>query len=100
MSQEYKFTGNERATTIEHNNAGCIVVTYHNTQVVSIDKQSGFITFDTGGYETATTRRRMNQACNTFALPFRAYIEDFALYVENLNTGKVYSDFPLLVRYI
>lgn len=51
------FTGHETATTVTDDS-----VTYHQTRVAHYDRSEGVITLDTGGWFTATTKRRMNQA--------------------------------------
>lgn len=45
-----------------------LVVTYHQTAIVRADKES--ILLDTGGYKTATTKKKMNQAARQFGLDF------------------------------
>lgn len=47
-------------------------VQYHQTVVVSRDAE-GTITLDSGGWRTATTKTRMNQAANQFGLGFQVY---------------------------
>ena len=44
-------------------------VVYHNTEVVRVDATS--ITLNSGGYKTATTKTRMNQAANQFDLGYQ-----------------------------
>lgn len=65
---------------------GSTVITYHSTQVVSFNQQ--FINLRSGGYETVTTKRRMNEASSTFGLGFQVYQEKFYWYVT--YKGKVY----------
>lgn len=43
-------------------------IIYHGTKVVVFSKDT--ITLNTGGYKTATTKRRMNEVSDTFALGF------------------------------
>jgi len=50
------------------------IVKYHNTEVVRFNKKR--IKLDTGGYDTKTTRRRMNQASNEFKLGYRVYTKN------------------------
>lgn len=58
------------ATSIRTEN-GFTIVRYHNTDVVKYT--SGLIALDTGGYFTATTKRRMNEASVTFGLHYHVY---------------------------
>ena len=50
---------------------GRISVVYHNTLVV--EATPDYITLNTGGWFTATTRTRMNQASNQFDLGYGVY---------------------------
>lgn len=63
--------------------AGKTRVRYHNTDVVSFD--SSTIELDTGGWKTATTKTRMNQAANQFGLGFSVGQErgEWWIYPEN-----------------
>jgi hypothetical protein len=47
------------------------IVYYHNTPVVSFTPS--YITLDTGGWETSTTKRRMNQVSAEFNLGYSVY---------------------------
>ena len=98
MTNNDHFTGNEKATTISRTNDITRVV-YHHTEVVTIDHMKREVTFRTGGWETATTRRRMNQACNAFDLPFRVYIRDYGLYVSHVDFDNEYGVFPLTLGF-
>jgi hypothetical protein len=66
------------ATKVEHRGLETFV-RYHNTDVVQFD--SLYITLDTGGWETATTKLRMNQTSNQFNLGFSVYQKDFQWFV-------------------
>lgn len=50
---------------------GLLIVRYHSTDVVIVDR--GEITLNTGGWKTATTKNRMNQAAAEFRLNYRVY---------------------------
>ncbi len=72
------------ATTI----AACgdlTVITYHSTQIVAFDRHN--ITLRTGGWDSVTTRRKMNQAAIHFDLPFRVYRKDGCSLVQRLTDG-------------
>lgn len=56
-------------------------VIYHNTEVVKLDRDTGTITLDTGGYKTVTTKRRMNQAAYQFDLAFTVFQKDHKWFV-------------------
>lgn len=70
----------QHATTIATDSDGFIVVTYHQTQVVKFNRKK--IILNTGGYNTASTRLRMNQASNQYSLGFRVFQKKFKLFVE------------------
>jgi len=49
-------------------NDGVIGVTYHRTQIVNATDDT--ITLRTGGWQTVTTKRKLNQASQQFALGY------------------------------
>lgn len=53
------------ATKVRHD-GGYIIVRYHNTDVIKFT--SGVIRLDNGGWITATTALRINQACHQYGL--------------------------------
>lgn len=55
-------------------------VVYHSTIVVKWNGDE--IVLDTGGYETVTTKLRMNQASTQYGLGFYVYQKDFQWYVK------------------
>lgn len=71
------------ATTVQ-NDDGVISVTYHNTEVVRVEGRlisDQKVTLNTGGYFTNTTKTRMNQTSQQFALGFYVYQKDYDWYV-------------------
>ena len=50
---------------------GVTRVTYHSTDVVTFDAEK--ITLDSGGWLTATTKKRINQASDQFDLGYHVY---------------------------
>jgi len=67
-------------TTITRDEAGATYVTYHRTVIVKFDDRS--ITLNTGGWDSVTTRRKMNQAARQFGLPFGVYRKAHVTYVQ------------------
>lgn len=55
------------------------IVRYHSTDVISWDDKE--IVLNSGGYRSATTKLRMNQASNQFDLGIRVFQEDYEWYV-------------------
>ena len=82
MSQQHKI--GKHATTVLNRDLGNgvrqIVVTYQGTDVVKV-APDGKITLDSGGWETATTKTRMNQAASELGLPYHVYQKKFKWYV-------------------
>jgi hypothetical protein len=78
MGQMSKISKNN--TAISRNADGSIVVRLHSTDVVTV-ATDGTVTLNTGGWNTVTTRARMNQAANEFNLGFRVFQEKHSLYV-------------------
>jgi len=74
-------TVGKHRTTVSDNrgNGGDLTVTYHSTKVVTVRSGVGYladhwrIILDSGGYRTATTKSRMNQAANEYDLGFSVY---------------------------
>ncbi len=71
-----------RATAIESDEEGTHV-RYHSTNVVSFTCKA--VTLRSGGWRTATTKRRMNQASQQFGLGFTVYQKDFGWFVDLWN---------------
>ena len=68
---------------------GLISVTYHETKVVKVTRET--ITLDTGGWKTNTTKTRMNQASNEFDLRYRVYQKAGVWYVEFNNETREFE---------
>ena len=83
-------------TTIS-NDGGKTAVRYHYTDVVTFDNNT--ITLNTGGWPTATTKRRMNETSAEFSLGFNVYQKRSAWFVEYKGkTIKYPGDMLLLDR--
>lgn len=54
-------------------------VTYHKTQIVAFDSRN--IVLRTGGWDSVTTRRKMNQAARQFGLNYGVYRDKGESYV-------------------
>ena len=70
--------GNHKTSII--NNNSITSVCYHNTEVVKITDNK--IILNSGGWLTATTKRRMNQASLSYGLGFSVYQVNFSWYVD------------------
>lgn len=68
MSQQAKVRGTATSIRTVGNST---IVRYHNTDVVIFNSED--ITLDCGGWKTATTKTRMNQAANQFDLGYHVF---------------------------
>ena len=67
---------------------GQTIVRYHNTDVVKFN--CCFITLNTGGWDTATTKVRMNQTSNQFNLNYKVVQKNFEWFAK--VEGKALAD--------
>lgn len=74
------------ATTV-FNDDGWTVVKYHQTDVVRFNER--FIVLDSGGWQTATTKVRINQTSGQFDLKFHLWQTDFTWIVKLPNGNEV-----------
>ena len=81
--------GTHRTSKVRVDNK--LLVVYHSTPVVQInDTSSGkCVILNNGGWDTATTKTRMNQASNEYGLGFQVFQKDFDWFVK--VGGKVYE---------
>jgi hypothetical protein len=85
----------KHATVVLKNDKTTSVI-YHETPVVKFNNYK--ITLNSGGYKTATTKTRMNQASNEFDLGFRVYQQQKKWYVEYNNQTLNFVDNMVLSR--
>ncbi len=78
MPQLQKVTG--VATSIR-SEQGITTVRYHQTDVFRYDTRAGKITLRSGGWESATTKVRINQCFNQYAPGFSLYQKNGTWYV-------------------
>ena len=70
-------------TTITHRD-GATVCTLHSTDIVKLE--AGNITLNSGGWETVTTKRRMNEVLKEWGLPYSVHQKDFRWFVYDHET--------------
>ena len=89
MAQQYRI--GTTATTHHHDiELGKGDCTYHNTQVVSWErnkKGQTVVTLDSGGWKTQTTKTRMNQCARQYGLKFSVSQRNFKWYVDVTPMG-------------
>ena len=89
MSQQTKL--GKLATSVRQED-GLTVIRYHYTDIVKFDDKR--IILNTGGWYTATTKTRMNQASNQFNLGYKVFQKDNAWFVSYSGKyGNVVEDF-------
>ena len=69
--------GSHKTSVIMEDNV--LLITYHSTIVVKVSDDE--LILNSGGYQTNTTKRRMNQASLQYQLGFSVYQSDFCWYV-------------------
>ena len=69
---------------------GITRIVYHNTAVVKFNNDE--IILNSDGWNTVTTKTRMNQASSQFDLGFSVYQKDFEWFVEYHNKTFDYYD--------
>lgn len=77
MAQQHEI-GKHKTSILTEDNTTKVI--YHNTAVVTFNSDE--IILNTGGYETPTTKTRMNQTSNQFNLGFRVFQKAFDWFVE------------------
>ena len=77
------------ATTIHSDDSGTHVV-YHNTAVVTFTPLT--VTLRNGGWQTVTTKLRMNQTARQFDLNYHVYQQDYQWFVDTPNGTVPFFD--------
>ena len=96
QSPSNKWYRSKRATKVfTDEKAGYNVVRYHNTDVVIWNDNE--IKLDTGGYQTHTTKDRMNQVSREYDLGFYVYQKNFDWYVEYKGETIPFTDSTLIL---
>ena len=73
-------------TAIYHSD-GYTCIRYHSTEVVRFNADE--IVLDSGGWQTVTTKLRMNQASNMFHLGFRVSQRQHEWFVDYYAQGRL-----------
>lgn len=77
-------------TVIFTDESGITRVVYHSTPVVSWGKD--WVELNTGGYRSATTKTRMNQASNQYGLGYRVWQKHWTWYVDKPDNSTEVFD--------
>ena len=85
MSQQTRLSkGNTTVKTVK----GKTVITFYSTDIVKFDSKS--ITLNSGGYQTATTKTRINQASNQFDLGYTIYQRNGEWFVDTATRKEIH----------
>lgn len=88
MAQTSRISKNN-TVVLNENNVTTVIL--HQTRVVTVDYNERKITFNTGGWMTATTVARMNQAMNEFSLPYCVGRAGGVMAARNHQTGEEFK---------
>lgn len=78
-----------KGNTTVHNCSEYLIVALHNTNIFLIDKTEDTIRLKSGGWETVTTKQRLNQASEDYHCGFHVYQKNFVWYVALKNGDTV-----------
>lgn len=94
MSQNQIFRGPNRAI-LRHAGSpgfpGCTDYILHSTVIVKV-WDDGFVTLNSGGFRTATTKTAMNQVLNENGIPLQVFQRDGSWFVSHPLEGLVFED--------
>jgi hypothetical protein len=93
MPQQYKIGKYNTTVRMEDNTT---IVTLYNTDIVKVSYDS--IILNTGGWDTPTTKTRMNQTSNQFNLGFRVYQKNYSWFVDYNGETLQFSDNKITLR--
>ena len=77
MTQQQR-VGTHKTNIVQHE--GMTSIVYHSTAVVQFNSDK--IILNSGGWDTRTTKTRMNQASNQYGLGFEVYQVNYSWYVD------------------
>mgnify|MGYP001369226704 FL=1 len=69
-----------------------VTVQYWHTDVVTANLLTGEVTLNTGGWQSVTTKSRMNQTSAEYNLGFAVYQKDWQLFVRKSDRTEIPFD--------
>ena len=66
-----------------------VIVTLHSTTIVVYNRLAETVTLNSGGWQTVTTKARMNQVAKHYGLPFGVYQQNHEWFVQVANLKEV-----------
>lgn len=91
MSQQTRL--GTHATTVRYEN-GATIVRYHQTDILKFNEDK--IILNTGGWNTTTTKKRLNQASAQFGLNYHVYQKNYDWLVEYKGRVIIWIE-PILI---
>ena len=82
--------------TVTYTLEGMTSVVYHSTAVVQFNNDK--IILNSGGWDTRTTKSRMNQASNQYGLGYEVYQVNYSSYVDYNGETIPFEDGMILDR--
>jgi hypothetical protein len=65
-----------------------VVVRLHHTNIFGLDRGTGGVTLNSGGWRTVTTKKRINECLEEYGIPLRVYQRKFDWYVDMYVMGE------------
>jgi hypothetical protein len=78
--------GRNKVHTTVRNEGADTIVRYHDTDIVRFNHD--YVWLNTGGFNTATTKRRINQAAEKYDLGFWVYQKDHEWFIQEESYGE------------
>jgi len=63
-----------------------VVVRLHHTNIFVLDRSTGGVTLNSGGWRTVTTKRRINECLAEYGIPLRVWQSNFDWYVYRMDS--------------
>jgi hypothetical protein len=83
LIQKIKKSVGKHCTTVVETPEGHIDITYHSTIIARVMPAFGKVVLETGGFETVTTKRRMNQVLSALSPSGEPYGPSWGVFQKN-----------------
>jgi hypothetical protein len=91
----FKHRGKTKVATLQHKSERGEIVTYHDTDI-AILRPDGTVTLNSGGWLTATTKKRMNQAFDNWGFTIRVEQTKGEWSIRNYKTQQMVAFFDYI----
>ena len=79
-------------TRVEKNDEGDTSIYLHNNRIAFVESVGGDITLSSCGWDTPTTKSRLNAILDTFLHGFHVWQRDFTWYIGNTGNCGAYKN--------